>query len=118
MLPPNTITFIGIFGGLALAALLWIFACFVCKRFIAPSGTTNHVAALVGNTMSICTIGCFLYNLGYFVYTQMKYPNSHDFLQKNALDVSGNESLVFFALLYAMLTFLVHTTRAVIALGK
>ncbi len=59
-----------------------------------------------------------MFNLGFFVWVQMWAENVHNLLQRNALDVSGNEPLVFFALLYAMLTFLVHTTRAVIALGR
>lgn len=107
MLHSNTITSIGIFGGSLLTLLIWIGAVVRMRKLVWSGVPFMGVWA---NSMTFSTIGCFVYNLCYFILTR---TDSIDVLKKNALDIEGNETTVLVSFGYALYMVAAGTIRSV-----
>ncbi len=62
------------------------------------------------NSMTFSTIGCFVYNLCYFILTR---SDGVDILKRNALDIEGNETTVLISFGYALYMVGAGTIRSV-----
>lgn len=62
---------------------------------------------LAANAMTLATIGCFVYNLGYVVISKSISAQAVQIAEEttrsvaNSLNIEGNEATAFFAFVYA-----------------
>ena len=110
MLQPNSITIISIFGGAGLALITWVIAACSVRK---PIWSGDVLFGIVANSMTLCTIGCFLYNLCYFVWNKSSAIDA--FQPTQAINIEGNETTAFFALAYAFYMICAGTVRNLIS---
>jgi len=92
---------------MGLSVLIWLIAV-IRARTAVYSG--DVLFGIVANSMTLCTIGCFLFNLGYFVWFM---NGSHEAFRPPAVNVEGNETTAFFAFAYAFYMISAGTLRNV-----
>lgn len=68
---------------------------------------------LLANAMTLSTIGCFLFNLGAHVLYNIGASKASPKLA--SLNIEGNESAAFFALIYAFGMILAAVKRNIVA---
>lgn len=118
MLAAGTITTITIFGGCALALFFYGISVWLSGKYEVPM---EVVLGLTANGMTLSTIGCFLYNLGYIVLLR-SMNGSETSMQGDSpvvvgtLNIQGNEATAFFAFLYAFLMIGAAVRRNIISL--
>jgi hypothetical protein len=100
----NVVTSITIFGGLALSVILYVLTGRISKKWTLGS---DILFGFLANSMTLATIGCFVWNLGFLVLTRAISPaNAQDPTAPTTplasmIDFTGNEATAFFALFYA-----------------
>lgn len=73
--------------------------------------------SLFANSMTICTIGCIVWNLGMIVAGKNLYPSllAGPVPVQSTINVEGSESTAFFALTYALSMIAAAMRRTVMA---
>lgn len=116
MLAPGHITFITIFGGSFMAAMIMGIMFFAnWKRSVEPMQETHLGVAVLANCMTLGTIGALIYNTSYLVVHKSflggavtvtptangKIIDSVFPIDQAGLGIVGNEATAFFAFTYA-----------------